>query len=85
MLQAKVIAGEWVEDGEVTPNINSNRLAVSRWPGAKRQAVEATYARRTGAIIWHLLAIDAGQSAVASRTVNFSPVGPGPCQEGHRL
>ena len=44
MQQAKVIAGEWVEDGEVAPNINSNRLAVSRWPGAKRQAVEATYA-----------------------------------------
>ena len=44
MQQAKVIAGEWVKDGEVAPNINSNRLAVSRWPGAKRQAVEATYA-----------------------------------------
>ncbi len=44
MLQAKVIAGEWVEDGEVAPNINSNRLAVFRWPGAKRHSIEAAYA-----------------------------------------
>ena len=44
MLQANVIAEEWVEDGEVAPNINSNRSPVSRWPGAKRQAVEAAYA-----------------------------------------
>ncbi len=44
MLQANVIAEEWVEDGEVAPNINSNQLAVSRWLGAKRRAVEAAYA-----------------------------------------
>ena len=44
MLQANVIAGEWVEDGEVAPNINSNQLAVSRWPGAKQYSIEAAYA-----------------------------------------
>ncbi len=44
MLQVNVIAGEWAEDRAVAPNFNSNQLAVSRWPGAKRHAIEAAYA-----------------------------------------
>ncbi len=43
MLHANLIAGEWVEDGDVAPSINSNQLAVSRRPGAKRRAIEAAY------------------------------------------
>ena len=40
-LHVNLIAGEWAKDGEFAPNINSDWLAVSRWPDAKRQAVEA--------------------------------------------